>query len=162
MAGKISTDFKGIWCLRFAGLSPKRKCMPLLQCYCKWEARVPDFLLFPPAPHNFTLSVSFHAYSWNGVFLEVVHSEADKPNNFEVLLEFLFTIHCQVHQEGGDGASKFINGPFKIINSRIIFFWGKALLKLTGRHWRIYSPKILSYLYHHPLKKIKQINMGKQ
>lgn len=53
----------------------------------------------------------------------------------EALLEFHFTTHCQIHQEGRDGASNFIDGPFKIINLRIIFFWGKELLKLY--RWRL-------------------------
>lgn len=64
------------------------------------------------------------------LFFKVAHSEAEEPNHFEPLLEIHFTTPCQVHQKGGDIASKFIKGPFKIINLRIIFFWGKALLKL--------------------------------
>lgn len=69
------------------------------------------------------------------LFFKVARSEAGESNNFEPLLEFHFTARCQVHQEGGDGASKFINGPFKIINLRTIFFWGKELLKLCS--WRL-------------------------
>lgn len=63
------------------------------------------------------------------LFFKAACSEAGEPNNFEALFEFSFTTHWQIHQEGGDGASDFINGPLKIINLRIIFFWGKALLK---------------------------------
>lgn len=69
------------------------------------------------------------------LFFKVARSEAGEPNNFEPLLEFHFTTHCQVHQEGEDGASKFINGPFKIINLKIVFFWGKAFLKVY--RWRL-------------------------
>lgn len=95
-------------------------------------------------------------------FFKVARSEAGEPNNFEPLLELHFTTPSQVHQEGGDRASKFIKGPFKIINLRIIFFWGKALLKLY--RWKlenIFPQDTFLPLPSSP-KKIKQINMGKQ
>lgn len=69
------------------------------------------------------------------LFFKVACSEAGEPNHFEALLEFHFTTHCQIHQEGGDRASNFIDGAFKIINLRIVFFWGKELLKLC--RWRL-------------------------
>lgn len=164
MAGKISIDFKGIWCLGFAGLSLKRKSMSLLQSYCNWEARVPDFLLSPPALHNFSFSVSFHACICNGLFskLHVLKLGSQTILGPSLNPTLPPTIH-QIHQEGGDGGRNFINGPFNIINLRTVFFWHKALLKLyRWRDRRIYSAKIHSYLYHHPPKKTKQINMGKQ
>lgn len=91
------------------------------------------------------------------LFFKVACPEAGEPNNFE----FHFTTHCQVHQEGGDGASKFINGPFKITNLRIIFFGGKALLKLYG--WRLENIFCQdTFLPLSPAKENKANNMDKQ
>lgn len=54
--------------------------MSLLQHYCNLEASVPDFLLSPPALHNFTFSIkSLHVAAV--LFSKVARSEAGEPDS---------------------------------------------------------------------------------